>query len=140
MVYSDTLLAYFRRSDRAGVFASDTPDVVGVRVGNPRRGGVIALQVRLDTDGSIEDSRFQAHGCGATIAVAAWLGDWLPGRTLEQAAALHDAQISTALELPPAKLHCAVLAVAAARALVTARPAHGALEFSGGSNNGDHTD
>ncbi len=116
MPYSTTLMEHFRQPSRAGLVPVGNARVVWV--GDPRRGGVIVLQSRLDDPGRIADVRFQAYGCGATIAAASWVSDWLMGRTLEQAAGLNDRLIAAALELPPAKLHCAVLAMAAVRAMI----------------------
>lgn len=115
MHYSETLLAHFRQPVRAGSFTAAAPAQASARVGDPRRGGVMLLQLRIGPDGLIEQARFQAHGCGATIAAGSWVCDWLCGRTLAQAQALRDSQISAALGLPAGKLHCAVLASTAVR-------------------------
>ncbi len=124
MQYSDTLLAHFRHPAGIGVFPPDLPGVHSARVGDPRHGAVIGLQIRLDEQGRIIDARFRAYGCGATIAAASWVRDWLPGRTVDEACALHDDTVRAALDLPPAKLHCAVLAVAAVRAALDESTEH----------------
>lgn len=116
MQYSETLLAHFRQPTGVGVFPPGLLGIRSARVGDPRHGAVIGLQIRLDGRQRIVDARFRAYGCGATIAAASWVRDWLPGCTVAEALALHDDTIRAALDLPPAKLHCAVLAVAAVRA------------------------
>lgn len=119
MRYSDTLVRHFRNPSRVGTLSGDTSGLGTARVGDAQRGGLIDLQIRLDTRcARILDARFKAYGCGATIAAASWVCEWLPGHTPEQVDELRDATISKALTLPPQKVHCAVLAATAARAAV----------------------
>ena len=119
MRYSDTLYEHFRHPCHVGLLAEDIPGRGVAKVGEPQHGAVIELYIQVDQSSQrLVDARFKAYGCGATIASASWLCAWLPGHTIEQVRQLHDATLSAALALPPAKLHCAVLAVAAAHAAV----------------------
>ncbi len=117
MRYSDILYQHFRHPCRVGMLPVGTPDRGAARGGEARHGGVIELSIQIDgVTHRVLDAGFRAYGCGATIAAASWVCAWLPGHTTAQVSELRDSLISQALTLPPAKLHCAVLAVSAARA------------------------
>ena len=76
----------------------------------------ILLTIRVAGD-TIVDARVKAHGCPPTIAAASVLTELIIGRTVAAADALSRQEVESALErLPPAKKHCAALAVEAAQA------------------------
>ena len=58
----------------------------------------------------IEDVKFKTYGCGSAIASSTMFVEMLRGKTIEQAKQIKDKEIADALELPPIKLHCSVLA------------------------------
>jgi nitrogen fixation NifU-like protein len=80
-------------------------------VGAPSCGDVMKLDIKLNGD-TIEDVKFKTYGCGSAIASSTLFVDMLKGRTIEQAKKIKDKDIAEALELPPIKLHCSVLAEA----------------------------
>ncbi|MNT67025.1 NifU-like protein [compost metagenome] len=45
--------------------------------------------------------------------------EWVKGKTLDEAAALKNAQIAEELALPPVKIHCSILAEDAIKAAVS---------------------
>ena len=49
-------------------------------------------------------------GCGSAIASSSEIVDMLIGKTLEEAREIKNVEIAEALELPPIKIHCSVLA------------------------------
>ncbi len=117
MRYSDTLYQHFRDSQRVGQLPADQPGYGSARVGEVRHGGVIELSLQVDpSHQQVADARFKAYGCGATIAAAAWVCTWLPGRCIEQVESIDAEIISRGLTLPPNKVQCAVLAASAVRA------------------------
>ena len=67
------------------------------------------LQIKLN-DNIIEDVKFKTYGCGSAIASSTLFVDMLKGKTIEEAKLIKDKDIAEALELPPIKLHCSVLA------------------------------
>ena len=76
----------------------------------------ILLTIRVAGD-IVVDARVKAHGCPPTIAAASVLTELIIGRTVTAADALSRQEVESALEqLPPAKKHCAALAVEALRA------------------------
>jgi nitrogen fixation NifU-like protein len=78
--------------------------------GAPACGDVMKLQLKLDMDERIVDVKFKTYGCGSAIASSSLFVDMLTGKTIEEAKLVKDKDIAEALELPPIKLHCSVLA------------------------------
>ena len=78
--------------------------------GAPACGDVMKLQLKLDEDERIIDVKFKTYGCGSAIASSTLFVDMLKGKTIEEAKLVKDKEIAEALELPPIKLHCSVLA------------------------------
>ena len=58
----------------------------------------------------IRDRKFKTYGCGSAIASSSELVDMLKGKTLEEAKNIKNVEIAEALDLPPIKIHCSVLA------------------------------
>ena len=94
-----------------GRFDPTDPNVASGMVGAPSCGDVMKLDIKLNGD-TIEDVKFKTYGCGSAIASSTLFVDMLKGRTIEQAKTIKDKDIAKALELPPIKLHCSVLAEA----------------------------
>jgi len=94
-----------------GRFDPTDPNVASGMVGAPACGDVMKLDIKLNGD-TIEDVKFKTYGCGSAIASSTLFVDMLKGRTIEQAKKIKDKDIAKALELPPIKLHCSVLAEA----------------------------
>ena len=68
-----------------------------------------------DQKDKIIDVKFKTYGCGSAIASSSLFVDMLKGRTIDEAKNIKDKEIAKALELPPIKLHCSVLAEEAIR-------------------------
>jgi nitrogen fixation NifU-like protein len=69
------------------------------------------LQLKIDPGNNrIVDVKFKTYGCGSAIASSSLFVDLLKGITIEEAKLIKDKDIAEALELPPIKLHCSVLA------------------------------
>ena len=92
-----------------GRFDPKDPNVATGMVGAPACGDVMKLQIKLNND-IIEDVKFKTYGCGSAIASSTMFVDMLKGKTIAEAKLIKDKDIAAALELPPIKLHCSVLA------------------------------
>jgi nitrogen fixation NifU-like protein len=68
------------------------------------------LQLKLNEQNIIVDVKFKTYGCGSAIASSTMCVEMLKGKTIEEAKEIKDKDIATALDLPPIKLHCSVLA------------------------------
>ena len=115
MAYSQQVLDRFNsvlkepEKHSVGKFNPNDPNVVTGMVGAPACGDVMRLQLKLDGD-LIEDVKFKTYGCGSAIASSTMFVDMLKGKTVAEAKQIKDKDIAAALELPPIKLHCSVLA------------------------------
>ena len=92
-----------------GRFNPLDPNVATGMTGAPACGDVMRLQLKLNGD-VIEDVKFKTYGCGSAIASSTLFVDMLKGKTIKEAKEIKDKDIAKALELPPIKLHCSVLA------------------------------
>jgi nitrogen fixation protein NifU and related proteins len=76
----------------------------------------IRLSIKVD-NGILTEARFKANGCPPTIAAASVLTELITGRSVKEAELLERTDIVGALgRLPPAKMHCAMLAIDALQA------------------------
>ena len=76
------------------------------------------LQIKVDDNGNIIESKFKTFGCGSAIASSSLATEWVKGRTLDEVLAIKNSDIASHLKLPPVKLHCSMLAEDAIRAAV----------------------
>ena len=115
MAYSQQVIDRFEsvlnepEKHAVGRFDPNDPDVATGMTGAPACGDVMRLQLKLNGD-TIEDVKFKTYGCGSAIASSTLFVDMLKGKTVEEAKQIKDKDIAKALELPPIKLHCSVLA------------------------------
>lgn len=106
--YSDKTLEHFRNPRNVGVLEGD--DVAVGRVGNPVCGDLMEMYIRVKDD-RIDDIKFQTLGCGAAIATSSIVTEMARGMTLQDAVDITKKQVADELGgLPPAKMHCSVLA------------------------------
>ena len=94
-----------------GRFDPKDPNVATGMVGAPSCGDVMKLDLKMKGD-KIEDVKFKTYGCGSAIASSTLFVELLRGKTIDEAKEIKDKEIAKALELPPIKLHCSVLAEA----------------------------
>ena len=119
MSYSDKLIDHYENPRNVGSFDKDDGSVATGMVGAPACGDVMKLQIKVNADGVIEDAKFKTYGCGSAIASSSLVTEWVKGKTLDEAAALKNAQIAEELALPPVKIHCSILAEDAIKAAVS---------------------
>ena len=94
-----------------GRFDPNDPTVATGMTGAPACGDVMKLQLKLDPGNNrIVDVKFKTYGCGSAIASSTMFVEMLKGRTIDEAKEIKDKDIAEALNLPPIKLHCSVLA------------------------------
>ena len=119
MAYSEKVIDHYENPRNVGSFEKDDPSVGSGMVGAPACGDVMKLQIKVSPEGIIEDAKFKTYGCGSAIASSSLVTEWVKGKTLDEAAALKNAEIAEELELPPVKVHCSILAEDAIKAAVS---------------------
>jgi nitrogen fixation NifU-like protein len=114
-LYSEKVMEHFKNPRNVGEM--ENPDGVG-RVGNPVCGDVMELYIKVN-DGTIVDAKFKTFGCAAAIATSSMVTEIVKGKTIEEALKISNKAVVEALDgLPPAKVHCSVLAEDALKAAI----------------------
>lgn len=118
MAYSDKVVDHYENPRNVGSFSKDDTDVGTGMVGAPACGDVMKLQIKVNSQGIIEDAKFKTYGCGSAIASSSLVTEWVKGKTLDEAATIKNSEIAEELALPPVKIHCSILAEDAIKAAV----------------------
>ncbi|UUX91366.1 Fe-S cluster assembly scaffold protein NifU [Methanoplanus endosymbiosus] len=106
-MYNEKVMDHFENPRNTGVIKD--ADGIGEE-GNPQCGDIMKVFIKVK-ENVIEDIKFQTFGCGAAIASSSMATELVKGKTLEEAWDLSNKAVVEALEgLPPAKVHCSVLA------------------------------
>jgi nitrogen fixation NifU-like protein len=113
------VLDHYENPRNVGSFDKADTSIGTGMVGAPACGDVMKLQIKVGTDGVIEDARFKTYGCGSAIASSSLLTEWVKGKTLEEASNIKNSEIAEELALPPVKVHCSVLAEDAIKAAIS---------------------
>ena len=87
-------------------------------VGAPACGDVMKLQIKVDENGVITESKFKTFGCGSAIASSSVATEWVKGKSIDDVLQIKNADIAAHLKLPPVKLHCSMLGEDAIKAAV----------------------
>lgn len=118
MAYSKEVLDHYNNPRNVGKMDVEDPNVGTGMVGAPACGDVLRLQIKVNSDGIIEDAKFKTYGCGSAIASSSLVTEMLKGRKVDDALNIKNNEIAKELALPPVKIHCSVLAEDAIKAAV----------------------
>ena len=127
MAYSKKVIDKFEKTlkepekNSVGRWDPSEDDIGTGMVGAPACGDVMRLQIKCEAKDNthvIKDVKFKTYGCGSAIASSSELVDMLKGKTLEEAKNIKNVEIAEALDLPPIKIHCSVLAEASIKQAV----------------------
>lgn len=118
MAYSEKVIDHYENPRNVGKLDAEDPNVGTGMVGAPACGDVMRLQIKVGSDGVIEDAKFKTYGCGSAIASSSLVTEWVKGKTLDQAMEIKNTAIAEELALPPVKIHCSILAEDAIKAAV----------------------
>jgi len=119
MAYSKKVIDKFEKTlkepekNSVGKWDPSEDDIGTGMVGAPACGDVMRLQIKCEAKDNthvIKDVKFKTYGCGSAIASSSELVDMLKGKTLEEAKKIKNVEIAEALDLPPIKIYCSVLA------------------------------
>ena len=116
MIYSEKVMDHFANPRNIG--ESEDADGVG-EVGNAKCGDIMKMYLKID-NGVITDVKFKTFGCGAAIATSSIATEMIKGKPLTEALQLTNKAVVEALDgLPPAKIHCSVLAEQAIKSAIS---------------------
>jgi nitrogen fixation protein NifU and related proteins len=118
MAYSDKVLDHYNNPRNVGTLDKTASNVGTGLVGAPECGDVMKLQIKVNSEGIIEDAKFKTFGCGSAIASSSLATEWVKGKTVDEALAIRNTEIVKELNLPPVKIHCSVLAEDAIKAAI----------------------
>ena len=115
MAYSEKVMDHFQHPRNVGKM--DDADGVG-EVGNAKCGDIMKIYIKVKDD-IITDIKFNTFGCGSAIAASTMATEMIKGKPISQALELTNKAVVEALDgLPPAKIHCSVLAEEAVKAAI----------------------
>ena len=114
-MYSEKVLDHFSNPRNVGEL--EGANAVG-QVGNSKCGDIMKMYMKIEDD-IIVDVKFKTFGCGAAVATSSMATELVKGKTIEEALKLTNRAVCEALDgLPPAKLHCSVLAEEAIKSAI----------------------
>jgi len=107
MLYSEKVMDHFKNPRNVGYI--EDADGVG-EVGNAKCGDIMKIYLKIEND-IIIDVKFETFGCGSAIASSSMATEMIKGKSVSDALELTNKAVVEALDgLPPAKVHCSVLA------------------------------
>ena len=116
--YHKNVVDHFEQPRNVGSLNKNDPTVGTGLVGAPACGDVMKLQIKVDENGFIVESKFKTFGCGSAIASSSVATEWVKGKSLDEVLTIKNSDIAKHLSLPPVKLHCSMLAEDAIKAAV----------------------
>jgi nitrogen fixation NifU-like protein len=115
-MYSEKVMDHFQNPRNVGKM--EDADGVG-EVGNAKCGDIMKMYIKVDENQVITDVKFNTFGCGSAIATSSMATEMIKGKKIDEALELSNRAVVEALDgLPPAKIHCSVLAEEAVKAAV----------------------
>ena len=107
MQYSEKVMDHFMNPRNTGTI--ENPDGYG-KVGSPSCGDVMEIFLKIEDD-IIKDVKFRTFGCASAIATSSISTEMILEKHVNEALELTNKAVAEALDgLPPAKMHCSVLA------------------------------
>jgi len=128
-MYSEKVMDHFTNPRNVG----ELEDANGVgEVGNAKCGDIMRVYLKIEDD-VIKDVSFKTFGCAAAVATSSMATELIKGKTAGEALQITNAAVAQALDgLPPAKMHCSVLAEEAVREAITDYYRRRGVDIQGG--------
>lgn len=118
-MYSDKVMDHYENPRNVGNIEEEEGfEIATGMVGAPACGDVMKIQLKINSDGIIEDAKFKTYGCGSAIASSSYMTELVKGKSIEYAESVKNSDIATELNLPPVKIHCSILAEDAIKAAI----------------------
>ena len=116
--YNPVIVEHFNNPKNVGKFNKDDSNVGTGLVGAPACGDVVKLQIKVDENDKIIDSKIKVFGCGSAIANTSYTSELIKNMTLDEALKVDSKDIAKATGSKEIKLHCSMLAEEAIQAAV----------------------
>lgn len=116
--YDKKVIEHYENPKNVGSFDKEELNVGTGLVGAPACGDVMKLQIKVDENGRICETRFKTFGCASAIASSSFATEYIKGKSLDEASHVKNTIIAKELKLPPVKLHCSMLAEDAIKAAI----------------------
>ena len=114
-MYSTKVMDHFENPRNVGELPG--ANAIG-EVGNAKCGDIMKIYMIIEND-IIKEISFKTFGCGAAVATSSISTEMVKGKTIDEALTLTNKAVIEALDgLPPAKIHCSVLAEEAIRSAI----------------------
>ena len=128
-MYSEKVMDHFQNPRNVG----EIEDASGVgTVGNAKCGDIMRIFLDIDEEGIIREAKFKTFGCGAAVATSSMATELVRGRTIREALQVTNKAVMEALDgLPPAKVHCSLLAEEAIHAALWDYAQKNGIEIAG---------
>ena len=109
-LYREEILSHYKRPHNWG--SLDDADVEFEDF-NPLCGDVLRVQLKLGEDGTIEDLRFDGHGCAISQAAASMASDEVKGMTVDDILRLDRSFVLDLLgiDISATRMKCALLSL-----------------------------
>lgn len=108
--YHNNVIDHYESPRNVGSLDKKSNRVGTGLVGAPACGDVMKLDIEVDENGIIVQSKFKTFGCGSAIASSSVATEWVKGKSIDEAIEITNKDIAAYLKLPPVKLHCSMLA------------------------------
>ena len=108
--YHSKIIDHYENPKNVGSLDKTSLNVGTGLVGAPACGDVMKLNIMVNDDGIIIDSKFKTFGCGSAIASSSLMTEWVKNKHINDAYLITNKELAYELKLPPVKLHCSMLA------------------------------
>jgi len=127
-MYTEKVMDHFANPRNVGEIESASG--VG-EVGNMKCGDIMKIYLSIEGD-VIKDAKFKTFGCGAAVASSSVATEMIKGKSIEDALKVTNKLVAEELGgLPPAKMHCSVLAEEAVMAALWDYTQNAGIEIEG---------
>ena len=109
-LYREQILEHYKRPHHFGELEEADLEFFD---SNPLCGDELRVQLKLDSDGRVEDVAFSGHGCAISQAAASLVSDELEGKTPEEILALDRDFVLDLLgiDISATRMKCALLSL-----------------------------
>merc|ERR1719421_2641321 len=98
-LYHQNIIDHYESPRNVGSLDKKDPNVGTGLVGAPACGDVMKLQMKVGSDGRVEQAVFKTFGCGSAIASSSYATEWLKGKTLDECTEIKNSDIASHLKL-----------------------------------------